>query len=626
MTPTDHRCDALGIRDIETVVAAVRRARELPDTHRFNFVTLHDTGKAPGAPRRALASIVDRADGTVSEAVVNLPDGEVISFVDIPGAVPPLLYEEAFLASITTREDDRWRAAMRRRGITDFDSIQLDPWPPGWFGEPEDDRRLARVLSYRRDFPEDNGYAHPIEGVVVWIDLEKNEVARFEDHGVVPVPPDPANYRTVDVEPRTDRAPLEITQPDGPGFTVDGNHLSWQRWDLRITLHAITGLTLHDVGYHDPAVRRRRSIAHQLGLSEMVVPYGDVAAAHNWKNAFDCGEWGLGRMTNSLTLGCDCLGVIHYLDAVLVGEQGEPRVIENAICIHEEDFGILWKHLDMHSGTVEVRRRRRLVVSAIHTVGNYEYGFYWYFYEDGTIAHEVKLTGIVQVKARPTHAHDPYSNPIGEGLAAPHHQHLFCYRLDLDVDGPDNIVEEIEVATVPAGPDNPRSNGFLAEVTRFGSEHDAMRLIDSSTARRWRVSNPSVRNAVGQPVAYELHPPSTPVLHALDSSSIAARAAFATRNLWVTPYDRTEHRAAGDYPSQHPGGDGLARWTAGNRSLGDGDGGGDVVLWHTFGVTHLVRPEDWPVMPVEVKGFSLVPFGFFDRNPALDVAPQPGHC
>jgi primary-amine oxidase len=38
-----------------------------------------------------------------------------------------------------------------------------------------------------------------------------------------------------------------------------------------------------------------------------------------------------------------------------------------------------------------------------------------------------------------------------------------------------------------------------------------------------------------------------------------------------------------------------------------------------------VRPEDWPVMPVEYCGFLLSPFGFFDRNPALDVPPTE-HC
>jgi primary-amine oxidase len=99
------------------------------------------------------------------------------------------------------------------------------------------------------------------------------------------------------------------------------------------------------------------------------------------------------------------------------------------------------------------------------------------------------------------------------------------------------------------------------------------------------------------------------------------RATFATKNLWVTAYDRNEIHAAGRYPNQSPGGGGLPAWTARDRAIENTD----IVVWHTFGVTHIVRPEDWPVMPVETTGFLLVPFGFFDRNPALDVPPPGGH-
>ncbi|MEZ5168950.1 MAG: hypothetical protein R2695_21585 [Acidimicrobiales bacterium] len=384
--------------------------------------------------------------------------------------MPPLLYEEAFLATVAGHGDERWREAMRRRGIDDFDSVQFDPWPPGWFGEPEDDRRLTRVLSYRRDFPEDNGYAHPIEGVVAWVDLEAMEVVRLEDHGLTTVPTAKGNYRAGDVDLRTDRAALEIVQPDGPGFAVDGNRLRWQRWDMRITMHAITGLTLHAVGYDDPATGRHRSIAHQMGLSEMVVPYGDADPAHNWKNAFDCGEWGLGRMTNSLTLGCDCLGVIHYLDAVMVSEHGDPVTIETALCIHEEDFGIGWKHVDMHSGTVEVRRRRRLVVSAIHTVGNYEYGFYWYFYEDGHIEHEVKLTGIVQVKAiAPGTTDPPAHDRCRSGRAAPPAPVLLPARPRHRRSGQHRGGDRRGHGG--GRPGQPRDNAFVAAATRLTDEH-----------------------------------------------------------------------------------------------------------------------------------------------------------
>ncbi len=509
-----------------------------------------------------------------------------------------------------------------RAGIEDFAKVQLDPWPAGRFGiADETNRRITRVPSYLRDEPTDNGYAWPIEGVLVFVDLATSEVLEVQDHGVVPVPRDKGSYLLADNEPvRAGLRPLEIVQPEGPSFTIDGHSISWQRWSMRVSMDPYEGLVLHDVGYEDDG--RTRSILHRAAISEMVVPYADPGPMHGWKNAFDAGEWGLGRMANSLALGCDCLGEIRYLDAVFSDEHGNPYAITNAVCIHEEDYGILWKHWDMQGGTTEVRRSRRLVVSSIATVGNYDYGFYWYFYLDGSLQLEVKLTGIMSTMAydpsgpAPTHA-----NVIAPGLAAPHHQHMFCMRLDMDVDGPVNEVYEVDVVPDPLGDDNPIGNAFRPHATRLEQERDAQRFVDPSRNRTWKIVNPSVRNGLGEPVAYKLVPGSTPTLLADPSSSVGRRAAFATRNLWVTPYAPDERRASGPYPNQSTGEDGLPRWTAADRSLV----GTDVVLWYSFGVTHIPRPEDWPVMPVEYAGFHLVPYGFFDRNPALDV-PAPEHC
>jgi primary-amine oxidase len=356
----------------------------------------------------------------------------------------------------------------------------------------------------------------------------------------------------------------------------------------------------------------------------MVVPYGDPGELHGWKNAFDAGEWGLGRMTQSLTLGCDCLGEIHYVDVTMANEQGDPWIIPNAICMHEEDYGINWKHVDLLTGNHEVRRSRRLVISHIATVGNYEYGFFWYLYLDGNIQLEVKLTGILSTQGLPLGETSDFANPIAPGLWAPVHQHLFCARLDLDVDGTVNRVEEVEAEVLPAGPDNPWGNAFRPRATVLARESEARRDTDARTSRTWRVVNPDVTNWVGRPVGYKLVPTmSTPTLLARPESSVGRRAGFARHNLWVTPYRPDERRAAGDHPNQHPGGAGLPEWTAADRDLVDVD----VVLWYSFGVTHLPRPEDFPVMPVEYTGFLLTPFGFFDRNPALDVpASPPGHC
>jgi primary-amine oxidase len=572
--------------------------------------------------RRAAITVVPGPGPSLFEAVVSLTAEAVTSCVAVDDVRPALLFEESFNAIVAVMENEEWQQAMRARGIDDFSKVQLDPWPAGRFGiDHETDRRITRVLSYLRDESNDNGYARPVEGVLVFVDLATGEVLEVQDHGFVPIPADKGSYFPADHQPlRADLRPVDVTQPDGPSFTLDGHAITWQKWSLRVSMDPYEGLVLHAVGYQDGG--RVRSILHRAGVSEMVVPYGDPGPLHGWKNAFDAGEWGLGRMANSLTNGCDCLGEIRYLDAVFSDEHGNPSTIANAICIHEEDYGILWKHQDLHAGTTEVRRSRRLVVSSIATVGNYEYGFYWYFYLDGSLQLEVKLTGILSTMAfDPASGAPAHATVIAPGLAAPHHQHLFCLRLDMDVDGPVNEVHEVDVVADEMGAGNPLGNAFRPHSTRLDHELAAQRVVDPSRSRTWRIVNPAMRNGLGEPVAYKLVPGSTPTLLADPSSAVGKRAAFATRNLWVTPYEPSERRAAGDYPNQSSGEDGLPRWTSADRSLVDTD----VVVWYTFGVSHVARPEDWPVMPVECAGFHLIPSGFFDRNPALDV-PPPAHC
>ena len=365
---------------------------------------------------------------------------------------------------------------------------------------------LAR--NFVRSSPTDNGYARPIEGVTAVVDLNSMEVVRVDDYGLVPLPPKPGNYAAEFADEggwefRKDLKPLDIVQPEGTSFQVEGHSVTWQKWRMRIGFTPREGLVLHTVGYEDKG--RVRPVMYRAALSDMVVPYGDPSKDHYRKNAFDAGEYGIGSLTNSLTLGCDCLGEIYYFDAVMNNGKGGSFTIPNAVCMHEEDYGILWKHVDWRTGQTEVRRSRRLVVSSIATVGNYEYGFFWYFYQDGSIQMEIKLTGIVNTAAVPEGETPKYGTLVAPQLNAHIHQHFFSFRLDMDVDGGTNTAYEINTVAEPEGPDNPHGNAFYAEATPLKTELEAQRVIDPMKGRYWVVSNPSVNNALGRPGWLQAH-------------------------------------------------------------------------------------------------------------------------
>lgn len=628
-----HPLEPLSAEEITAAVAILRAGRGLSETTRFSTVELHEPDKTAllaweaaepegrdEIAREAFVITLDRADGAVHEAIVDLGEGSVSSWTAREGVQPRVMLEEFVECEEMLKANPEFLAAVALRGVSDPELLMIDPWSAG--GELGLAPRLCRALTWVRSEPGDNGYARPLEGLIAVVDLNTMELVELMDSGVTPIPPEAGNYGARYTGPeRDDLKPIEITQPEGTSFTVSGHEISWQRWRIRIGFNAREGLTLHNIGYQDAG--RLRPIAHRISFSEMVVPYGEVAPTHVWKNAFDIGEYGIGALANSLELGCDCLGEIRYFDGVLSDAAGEPMIIKNAVCLHEEDASLLWKHVDWRTGETEVRRSRRLVISFIATVGNYEYGYYWYFQQDGTIECQVKLTGIISTGAVAPGEDAPYATMVAPGLSAPFHQHYFNVRMDMMVDGPANSVVEVNTVAEPEGPENPWGNAFRPHETVLASESQSGRLVDPNTARYWKVVNPHAENGLGQKVAYKLEPGGNAGCFVHPGSSVAKRAGFITGHVWVTPYDPSQRFAAGDYPNQSPGGDGLPEWIKADRRTEDTD----VVLWYSMGHHHIPRPEDWPVMPVGTIGFMLKPSGFFDANPALDVpAPTSNHC
>ena len=630
----NHPLDPLSVEEFDRGVAIVKATAGLTDDLLFETIVLREPLKddvlnyEPGlfVPREAFLVALDPKKGQVHELIVSLDTNELLESEHIEGVKPAFIFgdqETNFLQfESKIKNDPRYVEALNKRGITDPDLVMIDPWPISNFGNKnEEGKRLAIGRAWVRREPTDNGYARPIEGLSVIIDLDKSEIFEIQDFGVVPIPPEDGNYAArYQKSFREDLKPIEITQPEGPSFEVTGNHVKWQKWELRVGYTPREGLVIHNVTYEDQG--KLRPVLYRGALSEMVVPYGDPTNDHYKKQVFDSGEVGIGKCANSLELGCDCLGEIYYFDVSLYDITGKANTQKNVVCMHEEDFGVLWKHTDSRIGETEVRRSRRLVVSFFTTVGNYEYGFFWYFYQDGSIDYEVKLTGIVNSSAVPAGVKPKHGTLVAPQVVAHNHQHYFNVRLDMMIDGQENSVYEVDTVRDPISEDNEHGNAFSVQKTLLTEENDFPRKIDPFAARYWTVANHSSHNYMGEPVAYKIAPGENVLPFHHDDAVIMKRAAFMTGHMWATEYARDELIAAGNYPSQHPGRDRLPKWMSNNRNLEDKD----VVIWYTFGHNHIPRLEDWPVMPVAYTGFSIRPSGFFNRNPALDVPPSDSHC
>ncbi|CAN1294255.1 Amine oxidase [copper-containing] zeta, peroxisomal, partial [Linum perenne] len=651
---SSHPLDPLSAAEISVAVATVRAAGATPevrDSMRFIEVVLQEPDKQVVAladayffppfqpsllprtkggpiiptklpPRRARLVVYNKTSNETSVWIVELSEvhaatrgghhrGKVVSSEVIPDVQPPMDAAEYADCEAAVKDYPPFVEAMKKRGIEDMELVMVDAWCVGYHSESDaPSKRLAKPLIFCRtesDCPMENGYARPVEGIFILVNMQNMKVIEFEDRKLVPLPPaDPLrNYTPGETRGGVDRSdvkPLQIVQPEGPSFRVSGNYVEWQKWNFRVGFTPREGLVIHSVAYTDGS-RGRRPVAHRLSFVEMVVPYGDPEDPHYRKNAFDAGEDGLGKNAHSLKKGCDCLGYIKYFDAHFTNFTGGVETIENCVCLHEEDHGMLWKHQDWRTGLAEVRRSRRLT--------------------DGKIEAEVKLTGILSLGALQPGEVRKYGTTIAPGLYAPVHQHFFVARMNMAVDCKSgeafNQVAEVNVKVEEPGEKNVHNNAFYAEETLLRSESEAMRDCNSLSARHWIIRNTRTVNRTGQLTGYKLMPGSNCLPLAGPEAKFLRRAAFLKHNLWVTPYARGEMFPGGEFPNQNPRvGEGLATWVKQDRQLEEND----IVLWYIFGVTHVPRLEDWPVMPVERTGFHLMPHGFFNCSPAVDVPPS----
>jgi primary-amine oxidase len=552
------------------------------------------------------------------EAIVDINARKLASWREIQGVQPNLMDEETFGVDAEVKANPEWQAAMRRRGITNFDTVFCFGPSPGYYPEPEyKSRRILRVVCYdRRGVWEPDG--RPIENLQVDWDANEHKVLRVIDLGVVPIPEGPANYDRESVGPLRE-LPRPSLDRQNPGFQVDGHTVGWQKWSFQFRIDRRVGLIVSNVRYSDGD--KLRSILYQGSLSEIFVPYMDPSESWYRWTFLDAGEYADG-FGSPLQPGADCPERALFFDQVYANSLGIPQRRSRAACLFERDSGdIAWRHEGLSA--VESRPARDLVLRAIGVFGNYDYVFEWSFQQNGGIKVAVGATGVDYIKAvaAPTAADDhdgkadTYGRFVAENSVGVDHDHFFNFRLDLDVDGTNNsfVRERLRVEKQPAA--NPRRSVWVAQPEIVEKENQAKLRISMEQPEIWRVINPDVKSPLGYPVGYEIMPGDNASAMLLPEDYPQRRAGFSDYQLWVTPYRENERYAAGDYPVQSKGGDGLPAWTSANRAIANTD----IVVWYTMGFHHVPHSEDWPVLPTMWHSFELHPVNFFTRNPAVDL-------
>ena len=635
-----HPLDPLTWQEHWIVLEALRNAGHYNDSTRVALLRLEEPAKElvwgwePGRPVPRAARAVVKQQAAAYEALVDLVNERVLSWTELKGLQPNWLREEFGAMEAEVKKHPEFVAAMRKRGYTDLTFIDCGGGPPGYFGTPEQEgRRIAYVgcsdvRRVRNDWP------RQIEGLTVVVDMNARRVLRVVDEGVIPVPGVNADYDEASIGPlRPPAPPLLVSQPLGPGFTLDGHRVGWQGWSFHVRPDQRVGMVISTVRYRDGD--RERRVLYQGSLSEIFVPYMDPGYPWYARNFLDAGEYVAGGLGKPLEPGIDCPEHAVYLNNLVVQDNGRPGSVPRAICLFERAPGdMAWRHRE--SWGLEGRPRRDLVVRMAAVLGNYDYIFDWIFQQDGSIRVQAGSTGINEVKmvaeANATiagtngngngaarTAPDAYGRFVDRNIVAVNHDHYFNFRLDLDVDGPVNSFRRDQLTTITLPREHPRRSLWTVQGTVLARETEARLNVDMHRPALWRVTSPSATNKNGYPTSYQLVPGmSIETLLAPDDYP-RRRAGFIDHHLWVTPYQPGEWFAAGDYPTLSRPGEGLPKWTAANRAIANTD----IVLWYTMGMHHVARAEDWPVMPVAWNGFELRPFDFFDRNPALTLPKKP---
>lgn len=386
----------------------------------------------------------------------------------------------------------------------------------------------------------------------------------------------------------------EPVEMQAPPTVDDGFPVTWEDWSFRWAYRDIEGLVLTDVRYQN------RQVLKYLGLAEIYVPYATGSPRPE--------DFSLGGFKGNpfpIQVGIDCYANGSVCQSF--NRDGQLADGDTAdMMMHEEETGFLY------AGQRGRADGKVLVLwSMAHfpgppgdtvNVDGYTYVIRWKFHNDGRIAVDVGSTGGLQHlnnSNNPARGHVVGKDDTGSSVFAPAHIHNFYFRVDLDVDGSENRVEEFNYVRDSADP-------MQARPTWTPLRNETGRLSNEETFRTWRVVNPKSLNAQGHPRSYQLVKRTAGAWRDGHSYWVLKGDFFATRyKPEEFPYSSTDSRRMLKALGSYVDGESLDR--------------SDVLLWYRVSFAHQPRSEDWPAQPIVWCGFDLMPRDFLDHSPAQVV-------
>jgi len=621
-----HPLDGLTTAEYWTVYETLEKAGHVTRDTLFASILLHPPSKPsvlshrPGEPFSREADVVLLRGDKSLAARVDIAGKKIVSFEELVGAQAPFLASEVLGNDEAIKTDPRVVEALRKRGITDLRTVFCVALPVSYQSIPEQATQRIGFGSCSQMHGVYHSWGRSIEGLTLQMNMVTKKVLKVVDTEVVPVPTGDINYEEIAENPRPNTTPISTSQPLGPAYQIKNGEISWQNWLFRFRIDQRVGTVLNLVRFVDKG--QPRSILYEASISELFVPYMDPSNGWNNRVFIDAGEFYTLGFLKPLRPGLDCPANATWFDGLSATERGAPKLNSNMACLFERDpESPAWRHYE--DGEVFGRPTRQLILRSTATIGNYDYILDWRFDPDGTIEVAVGATGVIETKPTALEMapdHGDHSSPAYGQFVAPHtigvnHDHFFSYRLDFDVDGPNNsfMTHRMVLQRLPNDP--MRKSIWVAQPAIAAHEKDAILDIQLDKPSMWMFMNPSVKGPLNYATGYEVMPGVTAKSLLSPDDPPQRLGAFSEHQFWVTPYDANERYASGVYPTSSKGNDGLAIWTQANRPITDTD----IVGWYTLGFHHITRSEDWPVMPAMWHQFYIRPFHFFQSNPVLDL-------